>query len=237
MEKPRRRDKPPDASSPGYYSPWSPHESTANERRDAKVAGSSLMSSILKIVAGSLCGFVAYQARSWGSGPQADIVVWTLVGLAGNFYLNVLTQFIQQSLRPRGSPATPIMQASRNLVTAGILGVFCLLAARFSQASLIVLYSEQDHKPGNQLLPEAGIWLLSMAIFFGAPPLAAWSAWTIVHSLASVLDRESGDRGIYGLLAAAAAIGAFVLAGVLLWHGILNGEAIAKARGIWPFGD
>jgi hypothetical protein len=185
--------------------------------------------SIWKIIAGTICGIIAYMTRQWGSGPQVTYAVWTLLGLAGSFYFSVLTDLISESLKGRKRESTPVMEASRDLVTDILIASVAVLIARFGQVPLLVIASE-SHEHVYLLALFGLIWV---ALAVAAPVGAGGASSAAIQSVCRIFDRS--DRPIYGLLSVIVGLGMFALTGYLVYVGYNYGEAVAIHMGIWPW--
>jgi hypothetical protein len=198
----------------------------------AQASGQELALNVSKIVAGTLCGIVAYKAQQWGTGPQATYVVWTLIGLASSFYFSFLTHVLAESIKGRASASTlTTTTASRGLVTSLLIATTAALLARFGQAPLLILVSE-EHK--NQLLMFllALIWL---ALAVMAPIGAGLSSVFAIENAHILVDRWAGERPIYDFLAVVAGLGMFAFTGYLVYAGYMYGALMATKMGIWPW--
>ncbi|MGH7869298.1 MAG: hypothetical protein ACREP9_17095 [Candidatus Dormibacteraceae bacterium] len=184
---------------------------------------------VWKLIAGTACGIVAYKARQWGAGPQVTYAVWTLVGLAGSFYFSVLTDLISNAVKGRERTSTPIMEASRNLVTEILMAAVAVLIARFGQVPLLIFASEIHENV--YLLGLLGLLWVALAV--AAPVGAGAASSAAVESAHKIFDRS--DRAIYGLLGVFVGLGMFALTGYLFYVGYKYGETVAIHMGVWPW--
>lgn len=183
-------------------------------------AGSPGSKVALKLVAGTACGYLAYKARVWGSGPNAPFVVWTLVALAGNFYIMVISEFTRDIFKPRSVNSTPMIEAANRLTYSVIAVVLAALAARFGQAPLTYII-KTEHSNAISLLLAGSIW--TFGILGAAPIFAGRYSAQAIENLIIIVDRRSADRRLYGGITAVAGIGIWALAMYLVYLGYVAG--------------
>jgi hypothetical protein len=168
-----------------------------------------------------------------GNGPEASVVAWTLVGLAGNFYLSVITETIAKSVAPSSMNITPTAQASRSLFMSLVVTATCVVVARYSMSQIVVLSLEgnQQQKYGDLFF--ALFYLLGVALLIGVPIVAGMAGAQVVNSFHTIVDRST-EPPIYGVLSAVIGFGVFALTGYLMYKGMVQGERISIQRGICP---
>lgn len=188
-------------------------------------SGSSSSSIALKLVAGSACGYLAYKARGWESGPDTSFVVWTLLALAANFYLTVTVEFAHgmfcDIFTPRSANSTPMMESAFQLIYSMIAVALAALAARFGQMPLLFLV-KTEHNNVLSLLLAGSLW--TFGIIGVAPFLAGRYSAQAFESLVAIVDRRSIDRPIYAGITAVLGVGMWALTMYLVYLGWAAGR-------------